>query len=342
MSAAGAAAVAGVAGAGWRRDRRRTWVLVALAALALGLGFLGLCMGDRWSSPREVLDAVFGIERNAVIARWRLARVSAALLFGAALGLSGAIFQTLTRNELGSPDVIGLDSGAYTGVLLVMAVAGESEVSLTTAALAGGLAAAIVVYALSVRGGALGLQLIVIGVAVNAMLIGFDQWVILRADLDVAASAVWWSAGSLNGIDFADLTVPLLVVAVGVAVLVRLHQAAAQATLGDEVAVVSGVRLGRHRLQLLVVGVALTAVVTAAAGPVAFVALAAPQVGRRLVGSWSTPLLPAALTGAVLLLASDLLAQRLLRSEALPVGVVTTAVGGSYLLWLLAREVRSR
>ncbi|WP_350206321.1 iron chelate uptake ABC transporter family permease subunit [Streptomyces sp. 2P-4] len=204
----------------------------------------------------------------------------------------------------------------------------------------GGLATAAAIYLLSFDRGFSGLRLVVIGIAVNAMVTAVNSWIVLRAELEVAIAAVGWSAGSLNGIGWPDLRIPFAVIAVLTALIASRAHAMHQAALGDAVAAATGVRLDRLRLLMVLAGVGCTATVTAVAGPIAFIALAAPQIGRRLTGAAGVPLLPAALTGAVLLQGADLLARMLLAPVALPVGVVSTAIGGCYLIWLLAKEVR--
>jgi iron complex transport system permease protein len=336
-----------------RGEARAAVVAVALVLAAVAVGFAALCYGDGWSSPYDVLAALTGggpVE--LVVTRWRLPRVVAALVFGVALGLAGAVFQNLTRNPLGTPDVIGLDQGAYTGVLLVLTaggalasgLVGDGTVGIAAAALAGGLAAAAVVYLLAAGpgtdGNLSGLRLIVIGIAVNAVLTAVNTWLVLRADLDSAMAATAWSAGSLNGIDWHELVLPAAAIGCLTLLLAALARPMQQLALGDDVAATSGVGPRRLRLLLVVAGVGLTATVTAAAGPIVFVALAAPQIGRRLAGAAGVTLVPAALTGAVLLVAADLVAQAALAPIMLPVGVVTSALGGLYLLWLLSKEVR--
>ncbi|MGW4202387.1 FecCD family ABC transporter permease [Streptomyces sp. NPDC004726] len=335
---------------GTRRARRALTALgleprtaagcAVLLALLLLLAVTGLARGDDWSTPGQVLSALAGRGDEAVVVReWRLPRVAGAVVFGALLGGAGAAFQNLTRNALGSPDVIGLDAGAYTGALFSITVLGGTATQLALGSIAGGLLAAGAVFLLSVRAGLDGIRLIVVGIAVNAMLIALNSWIVLRADLDVAFAASGWSAGSLNGIGWDDLALPLAV-ASGLAVLLAvLARAMHQSALGDEIAVASGVGLTRHRLLMVGAGVGCTATVTAVTGPIAFIALAAPQIGRRVTAAPGVPLLPAALTGAVLLLAADLLAQTLVAPIALPVGAVTTAIGGLYLIRLLIKEV---
>jgi iron complex transport system permease protein len=261
-------------------------------------------------------------------------------IVGAALGVAGAIFQNLTRNPMGSPDVIGLDAGAFTGALFAITVLSGTSVQLATGSVLGGLLVAAVVSLLSAGRRFSGLRLVVIGIGVNAMVTAVNAWIVLRAELEVAIAAIGWSAGSLNGVDWSDLWIPFSVIAVLLTLMAALAPAMHQTALGDAVAVTTGVGLGRLRLLMVLVGVGCTATVTAVAGPLAFIALAPPQIGRRLAGAAGVPLLPAALTGAVLLQGADLLAQVLLAPVALPVGVVSTAIGGCYLIWLLTKEVR--
>ncbi|MGI5271555.1 FecCD family ABC transporter permease [Nonomuraea sp. CA-218870] len=322
-----------------RVARRPVVASLALVAAALVVGFVALCFGASWSHPMEVLAALAGQGDSVVVIRdWRLPRVAAALIFGAALGLAGAIFQNLTRNALGSPDVIGLDAGSYTGALFAITVLSSTPAQLAVSSAAGGLAAAAAVYFLSLRSGLSGMRLIVIGIAVNAMLTAVNSWIVLRAELEVAMAATGWSAGSLNGVDWAELALPFGVIGALALLLVALAPGMHQTGLGDDLAVASGVRLNPLRLLLVLAGVGCTATVTAVAGPIVFIALAAPQIGRLLAGTSGVALLPAALTGGVLLLAADLVAQVLFAPVALPVGVVTTVIGGGYLIWLLVRK----
>jgi len=322
-------------------ERRTVWMSLGLVGAGLLLALAGLCYGTSWVSPPEALAALAGHGDSVLVVReWRLPRVAAALVFGASLGLAGAIFQNVTRNALGSPDVIGLDAGAYTGALVAITVFSGTAIQLALGSVAGGLLAAAAVYLLSLKSGVSGLRLIVIGIAVNAILVAVNSWIELRAELDVAIAAHGWSAGSLNGVDWDEVRLPFVIIGCLVLALLVLAHAMHQAALGDEVATTSGVNLNLLRPLMVLVGVGCTATVTAVGGPIMFIALAAPQIGRRLAGAAGVPLVPAALTGAVLLLAADLLAQFLLAPVALPVGVVTTAVGGCYLIWLLSKEWR--
>ncbi|MFJ2145968.1 FecCD family ABC transporter permease [Glutamicibacter sp. NPDC087661] len=328
----------------WLRVQPRQLLLAALlSVLAAALGLYALATGDYTLGLGEVLNTLAGAgeaSSQRVVLQWRLPRVLMALLLGAALGASGAIFQSMTRNPLGSPDIIGFNTGAYTGALAVMLVFGGGYFQVALGALAGGLATAAVVYALSFKNGSEGFRLIIVGIAVSAILASANTWLILRSELEDAMSAAIWGAGSLNAIGWdqatpaAAVALPLALGAMACTRRMRLLE------LGDDAAVALGINTESSKLSLLVIGVALTALATAAAGPIAFISLAAPQIARRIMGSAGVSLAYSALLGAVLLLASDVLAQRVLENTSLPVGVVTVSIGGVYLIWLLLREAR--
>lgn len=346
MNAAPAAlaAHAGKARTTGKARRRRSWVLtVAGTVVALALSIIALGLGDYPLSASEVVHALVHDDGFAttVVVQWRLPRVVAALVFGAALGVSGALFQSLTRNPLGSPDVIGFATGSYTGVLLVTALLPGSTVRTSAGALAGGLATALVVYLLSYRRGVQGMRLIVTGIAVTAMLHAVNVWLLLRSQAEVAMGASIWAAGSLSTVDWPLLLPALAGLLVCAAASLAAVRPLRQLELGDDAAASHGLAVEATRLGILVLGVALTAIVTAATGPIAFVALAAPQLAKRLAGGPGLPLGQSALTGAMLLLAADQLAQHAL-PRAVPVGIVTVVVGGGYLIALLLRRAGAR
>ncbi|MBD8080031.1 iron chelate uptake ABC transporter family permease subunit [Cellulosimicrobium arenosum] len=326
-----------------RIDLRTVVVCLALLVVALGVTVVALTTGDYPLSVGQVLGALTGVEDGPVrtiVVEWRLPRALLALVVGVALGASGAIFQSITRNPLGSPDIIGFNTGAYTGALVVLMVIGGGYGGVTAGALVGGIGSAVLVYFLAYRRGVQGFRFVVVGIAISAMLAAVNAWLIVTADLESAMAATLWGAGSLNGTSWAQAgpaTVLVVVLLVPMAALApRMHLL----ELGDDAATALGLHAERTRLALVVVGVALVAVATAVAGPISFVALAAPQLARRLTRGAGVQVLPAAAMGAVLLAASDLVAQRLFAPTQLPVGVVTVVVGGAYLIWLLVREAR--
>ncbi len=326
-----------------RLGLRASLVTATLVLVALGIGVVSLATGDFVVPIPDVLRAIFGEAGprfELVVMDWRMPRVLLALMLGAALGVAGAIFQSLTRNPLGSPDILGLDFGAYTGALLVIIGGSTGAGPVAAGALAGGLATAALVYLLAHKRGFQGFRLIIVGIAVSAMLASLDTWLILRADLYVAISAAAWGAGSLNNVGWGQVLASSCVMAALWIVLVPLSRPLHAAGLGDDTARALGVRLEGSRLALVLVGVGLTATVTAVAGPISFIALAAPQLARRLTGSAGVTLTGSAAMGASLLAASDFVAQHAFAPTQLPVGIVTVCIGGMYLVWLLIRQAR--
>ncbi|MCP9947085.1 iron chelate uptake ABC transporter family permease subunit [Actinomadura madurae] len=328
-----------------RWEPRSAAVCVGLAAFAACAAVLVVGSGEFPISPPDVVRVLAGQGDRAtefIVTTLRLPRAVTGLLAGLALGLSGAIFQSISRNPLGSPDLIGFTTGAATGALLQILVFGGGAVAITVSSVGGAVLTALAVYLVAYRrgGGVHGVRLVLIGVAAAAMLEALNAYLITRAELREAYEAAFWLTGSLNGRDW-DQAVPLgLALAVLVPAALVLARSLGMGELGDDAAQALGVPVQRTRALLMIVGVGLVAAATAAAGPVPFVALAAPQLARRMTRRPGAQLLPAALTGAALLAVSDLISLRL--PTAVPVGVVTGVLGGVYLAWLLAAAGRRR
>jgi len=330
---------------GARIDVRTVLVCAALLLLTAVVAVLAIGTGDYHVPPGQVLAAVFGDApriTEIVVMQSRFPRVALAFLFGAALGVSGAIFQSLTRNPLGSPDIIGFSTGAYTGALVVILTLGGGYYRTGAGALVGGLVAAAVVYVLAYKRGVQGFRLIIVGIAVSAVLASVNTWLVVKADVSEAIAAAVWGAGTLNGLGWPQVVPVLVALAVVTPAAAALSTRLPVLEMGDDAARALGIRVEPTRLMLVILGVALTALVTAAAGPISFVALAAPQLARRLTGASSVAMVPAACMGALLLIVSDVAAQRVFAPTQLPVGVVTVCVGGAYFVWLLAREGRKQ
>lgn len=328
-----------------RRLRRARFAAVCcgLAVIVATALTLALCTGDIALPVMDVWSTLLGggdAGTRFVVVELRLPRALLALLIGFCLGLSGALFQSLLRNPLASPDVIGIGSGAAVTAVLASLVFGVSGLALSGAALAGGLAAGAGIYLLAWRRGVNGHRLVLIGVGVGTGLSSVISYLMTRSEVTEAQSAFVWLAGSLNGRSWPHFW-PLLSAA---AVLVPLAFLASRTMpalhLGDHTAAGLGARVERDRLALLACATALCAVATAAAGPIGFVSFVAPPVARRLLPGHGAVLLPSALTGAALMGPADLLGQHLLPHTQVPVGIVTSVVGAPYLLWLLARANR--
>ncbi|MFD4367561.1 FecCD family ABC transporter permease [Rhodococcus sp. NPDC058521] len=324
-------------------------VNVALLVALLLLLCINIGRGDYDLSIPEVASVLVGggtKAQNFIVMDLRLPRSLTGLLIGVALGLSGALTQSIARNSLASPDILGITAGASAGaVALIVLGGGGSFVGLLAllgipmAALCGGFLTAIVIYLLAWKGGIEGFRLILIGIGINAMLVATVGWLLISADIDDVSRAQVWLNGSLNGASWDQMwPVAIAVVVLGVLVVISTFTVGAL-RLGDDNAASLGVNTNRAQTRLLLASVALAAVATAAAGPVGFVALAAPQLALRLVRSPGPPMIASALTGAVLVVGSDVVARTLLPVE-LPVGIVTSAIGGPFLLYLLVRNNR--
>ena len=313
-------------------------LLVAIAAA----GAFALNTGSSTLSLSDVVSALLGEgsrRTNIVLFQWRMPRVAAALVFGAALGASGALFQSLTRNPLGSPDVIGFDSGAVTGALIAILILGAGGTGVSVGALVGGLGTALAVISLGLRGA--GIRLIVVGIALSASLTAFNQLLIMRADLALARRASSWSLGSVASIGWGRLGPATAVIAVALIAALILARPARMLEMHGDGAQSFGVRTRPTRFAMVGVGVVLVAVPTSVAGPIVFVALVSPHLARSLTRRPGLSLGPAALMGALLLLLADLAVQLAPTPSALPVGIATLVLGGLYFIYLLIREWRS-
>ena len=326
-------------------SRRLVLSCLALMLVSLGVALFSLRSGAVTLDFAQVFNALTGsAPRNItlVVTEWRLPRVMMALLVGAALGISGAIFQSLMRNPLGSPDVMGFNTGAWSGVLVAMVLFGQHLTAITLAAMAGGILTSLIVWALAWRDGIETFRLIIIGIGMRAMLMAFNTWLLLQASLETSLSAGLWFAGSLNGLTWAKTlpAAPLILLMFVCALLLVKRMRLLE--MGDDSACALGVSVERSRLMLMLVAVVLTAAATAIAGPISFIALVAPHIARRLSGTARWGLTQSALCGSLLLLAADLCAQQLFMPYQLPVGVVTVSLGGIYLIVLLVQESRKK
>ena len=322
---------------------RSVAVGLALTALLVVLLILSIGTGDYPIAPVDVVSTLLGGGDQGtrfVIETLRLPRGLTGVLVGAALGAGGAIFQSITRNPLGSPDIIGPVQGASAGAVLEILVFGGGTFAIAAGSVVGGLATALVVYLLALRHGVEGYRFVLVGIAISFMLIAVTQYLLTRASLDLAMTAQVWLTGSLNGRGWEHVQPVACALIVLLPLTAMLARPLRMLELGDEAAGALGVAVERSRVALIFVAVALVTVATASAGPVVFVALAAPQIARRLTRATGPGIGCAALTGAVLLVGADYASQRLFGDTQLPVGVLTGALGGLYLIWLLTREWR--
>lgn len=333
-----------------RRSRRRLVVLVSSLVLTIALAVTALGLGDVTFSPAQVIAGLFKRSDNLsnILVGWRLSRVVAALVLGAAFALGGALIQSVAQNALASPDIIGFGAGSYTGALLVFLGSASLGTAITVAdpvrvamgSLAGGLVAGVIVFGIMLLCRLNPARLILVGIGVSAMLTAVNTFLITRADMDAARSAAVWSTGTLAGAGWPHIAIISLVLLLATAPLALLSPALKQLELGTDAARSLGIRVVAVQISAAILGILLTAAATAVAGPIGFVALAAPHIARRLAKTSFVPLGVSAAMGALLLLLSDVLAQHAVPGQSLPTGVVTVLIGGGYLVIILVRANR--
>ncbi|GII57150.1 iron ABC transporter permease [Planotetraspora thailandica] len=319
-------------------------VCAALAAATFLVFCWGVSVGDYPIGLTGVMKALAGSGDPGtllVVRELRLPRAAAGLLAGVAFALSGALLQTMTRNPLASPDMIGLIEGSGTAVVAGIVLGWDGGLSTQALGLLGALATALLVYLLAWRRGTTGYRIILVGIGVSWMCTSATDFLLARGGRFEAQAALGWLVGNLNGRDWAQAGPLAVAVAVLAPTALLLGRLMRTLQLGDDVATGLGTPVQRVRLTLLLTSVGLIAFATAAAGPIAFVALAAPQIAQRLAGTAWPPLVASGLTGALAVLASDLVARTLIPGLELPVGIVTGVLGAPVLLWLLIRANRA-
>ncbi|SDH57319.1 iron complex transport system permease protein [Arthrobacter subterraneus] len=315
----------------------------SLAFLILALSAATLLLGRYTVTIPDFFHIVAGADipgASFIVMENRIPRVLIGILVGGAFGAAGAVFQTMLRNPLASPDIIGISYGASASAVFAIAFLGASGLALSGFAMAGALAVALAIYVISRRGSVAGYRLILVGIGFSAVLQAVVSFLLTRTDINVATDALAWLNGSLNSSNWDRVTVLSMALAVLAPAVVVLSRPLRGLELGDDAAAGLGVNVERSRLALIVTGVLLAAVATAAAGPVAFIAFLSGPIARRLLGGYR-PLGTAALVGMVIVLAGDFAGANLIPGVSLPVGVITGVLGAPFLLWLLATANRS-
>ena len=253
-----------------------------LVAVIVCLSIWALMQGDREYSAFQVIDTLLGggTRSSRIFVPLRAARIVAALLVGAALGLSGAIFQVISGNTLGSPDIIGFTNGAATGALLQIIVFNSGPVEIAAGAVIGGLATSLLVWLMTRHTGLRGFRLVLVGIGVGSTLAALNSLLVVRASLTQAQTAASWLAGSLNDIVWERSFTLMIAMALVVPALLLVARPLGAIRFGDNVAAGLGVSVNRYRVAALFIGVLLVSLATATTGPVAFVALAAPHIAK--------------------------------------------------------------
>ena len=320
-------------------DKQAIFANLLLGGLLVMVSLLSLCLGSALISPWAAILALLG-QGDAmavfVVQELRLARLMAGLLTGGAFALAGCLMQTLARNRLATPGIIGIDNGA-TAFAVASVVGMGVSLSPPPMALVGAAVATAITFGLAGGAGTRGYRFIVAGIGVGAVFGALTQLLLARVAIDVANSAYPWTVGSLNARAGDAVAILGVGLALGIVAAQMLARSMAVLRFSDAVAQGLGIRVRLCRLLALALSVALTALAVAVAGPVGLIALLGPEVARHLSSRRGVPLTGSALAGALLMVASDLVGRLLFAPIEIPVGIVTAVVGGPFLLWILLR-----
>ncbi len=325
-----------------RRARRHLLVVALLFCLVVAIFALTLSLGQSFTPPVDVIRVLLGenVPGTAfTVGQLRLPRAALSALAGLSFGLGGVAFQIMLRNPLASPDIIGISSGASAAAVFAIVVLSLKGPVVSVLAVVAGLGVALMVYGLSSRNGVAGTRLILVGIGVSAMLESVIAYILSQAPAWSLQEAIRWLTGSVNGAQLGQATPLLLALGIFGGLLLSRARDLEALRLGDDTAAALGVGVSRTRIMIIVAAVGMIASATAVTGPIAFVAFLSGPIAARIVGNNGSILIPAALVGAVLVLAGDYAGQFLLPSRY-PVGVVTGALGAPYLIFLIVRVNR--
>lgn len=325
------------------RARRRRVVIAAMVLVLAAAFLLTLMVGQSATPLGDVVRVILGEEvRGAsfTVGTLRLPRATLSIVTGLCFGLGGVAFQTMLRNPLASPDIIGISASASAAAVFAIVILSLTGPAVSAFAIGGGLGIALLIYVLSFRDGVAGARIILIGIGMAAMLHSFIAYVLSRAAAWDYNDALRWLTGSVNGATWGEILPALAALVVFGALLLGRSRALEMLRLGDDTAAALGVRVARTRILVLVSAVGLISFATAAAGPIAFVAFLAGPIAVRIVGRNGSLLVPGALVGAILVLLCDYVGQFLLGIRY-PVGVVTGALGAPFLIYLIVRANRA-
>ncbi|ENH96201.1 transport system permease [Gracilibacillus halophilus YIM-C55.5] len=327
-----------------RRQRRYRWILVTglLLALACLLSCGMLLLGSTMYPAQDVFHVLMGEDISGVsfaVETIRLPRMLAGLFAGFAFGISGHTFQTMLRNPLASPDVIGITAGSSAAAVFCILILHASGTVVSIASVISGLITVLLIYIFS-KGKTFSIgRLILVGIGMQAMLNALVSYLLLVGAQQDIPSALRWLNGSLNGSQMDELP-PLMITVLFVApIVIALGKHVSILELGEEAATTLGLHTDRTRMMLIVGAVSLLALATATTGPIAFVAFLSGPIAKRLVGVGLSNAIPAGLVGVNLVLGADLIGQFAFEVRY-PVGVITGILGAPYLIFLLTRMNR--
>ncbi|WP_031535188.1 MULTISPECIES: FecCD family ABC transporter permease [unclassified Bacillus (in: firmicutes)] len=327
-----------------RIKRRRRFILVTwlLAIIAFALCCTMLMLGNTIYPVTDVISVLLGEQvkgASFAVGTIRFPRMVAGVFAGFAFGISGHVFQTMLRNPLANPNVIGITAGSSAAAVFCIIVLHASSTFVSIASIIGGLATVIVIFLLS-KGSSFSIgRLILIGIGIQAMLNAVISYLLLIGQHHDVPTAMRWLSGSLNGAKMENLYALMVTVLIFAPIIILLGKRLDMLELGEQTATSLGVNTDRTRVILIISSVLIIALATATTGPIAFVAFLSGPIAKRLVGIGFSSVIPAGLVGIILVLASDLIGQFAFVARY-PVGVITGILGAPYLIMLLIRMNR--
>lgn len=324
-----------------RVARRTSIVLTAVILVWFGLFAARVLLGDFTITIPDFFRIAFGGAQippaTFILMESKLPAAVAGTLAGLAFGASGAAFQTMLRNPLASPDVLGVTLGSSAAAVFALVVLGWSGLSMSLAALIGGMVVAAAINLLAGRDSAATYRMILIGIGVSAGLSSFIQWMLQRTSIYQAQDAMVWLTGSLAVIPWDGVARLAITVVVLLPLLVASLNGLRLLELGDDTALALGLNASRLRLTVSVLVVILCAMATSVTGPIAFIGLLSGPIARRLCGGRPN-ILVAAFVGAATVVGADYIGTYLIPNTNLPVGVITGIAGAPVLIFLLLKS----
>lgn len=325
-----------------KRKRRYIVTMVVLIGTAFALCCAILMLGNTIYPAKDVIAVLLGKEvkgASFAVGTLRFPRMLAGLLAGFAFGVGGYVFQTMLRNPLANPNVIGVTTGSSAAAVFCIVVLNASNAIISIASVLGGLLTVAIIYGLS-RGTSFSIgRLILIGIGIQAMLNAFISYLMLIAKTHDLPTALRWLSGSLNGAKIETVMPLLVLLVICTPIFFYFANHLEMLELGEQAATSLGVSTNRVRIILLVSAVLVISLATATTGPIAFISFLAGPIARRLVGVGFSALIPSGLIGVILVLSADLIGQFAFETR-FPVGVITGIIGAPYLIYLLIKMNR--
>jgi iron complex transport system permease protein len=323
--------------------RRATVVSLALAGIAAVLVLVSLATGTASVPFADAMRAAVGLDTGTIadfiVGQVRAPRVFTAALVGALLAASGAVLQSVARNQLASPDLIGISSGAAAGAVFFIWLTGvTSSLAIAPSAIAGALLMSALIVVLGSKGRIEPMRMIIAGIGLGFVAVSATTYLLTKIPERLVPHAYAWTVGSTNARTWQHVLVGAISVAVIVPAVLALSRGIRTLEMGDDLAAGLGVRVARVRLVAVIVAACAAGMAAALVGPIAFIALVAPALARRVVKSGAYAVVPAMLMGVVLTLLADYAAREMFSPTQLPIGLFTALVGGPYLIYLLVRS----